>query len=231
MAYQNPYKKRSHLWVAKSRKIIRYFAEDLTATTTSKLLDIERKTINRWYEYIRKVITYYALKDDKDIWKWIIEIDESYFWPTRVRWKRWRWAGSKVKVLWLLKRAWRVYVQIVPDCSAKSLLPIIRKKISNESEVNTDWWKAYDWLVDVWYEKHYRVHHWNNEFVRWKRHVNGIESFRSYTKRRLAKFNWIKQDRYTLYLKETEFRFNCWLQKENIYKQLLKLLKSFTSNS
>ena len=180
---------------------------------------------------MREVITHYALVQDKKIRKWIIEIDESYFWPTRVRWKRWRWAGWKVKVLWLLKRQWKVYVQIVPDCSSRSLIPIIRQKISTDAIVNTDGRKAYDGLVDIWYEKHYRVHHSNNEFARWKRHVNWIESFRSYTKRRLAKFNGIKREKYILYLKETEFRFNCWLAKQNIYKQLIKVLRRFTLES
>jgi len=37
--------------------------------------------------------------------------------------------------------------------------------------------------------KHYRIFHSENEFARGKSHVNGIESFCSYTKRRLAKFN------------------------------------------
>ena len=228
MTTKNPYKKKSHLWVAKTRKIIRMFSEDLTATTTSKILWIERKTVNRWYEYIRKVIHYYAMKQDKDVWKWIIEIDESYFWPRRIRWKRWRWAWDKIKVLGLLKRHWKVFVQVVPDCSASSLLPIIRWKIdTKDSVINTDWWKSYDWLIDLWYEKHYRVHHWENEFVRWKKHVNWIESFRSFTKRRMTKFNGIKQDKFILHLKETEFRFNCWLAHENIYKKLLFMLKSF----
>lgn len=228
MTILNPYKKKSHLWVAKTRKIIRMFSEDLTATTTSKILWIERKTVNRRYEYIRKVIHSYAMQQDKDIWKGIIEIDESYFWPRRIRWKRWRWAWDKIKVLGLLKRHWKVFVQIVPDCSASSLLPIIRWKIdTSDSEINTDWWKSYDWLIDLWYEKHYRVHHWKNEFVRWKNHVNWIESFRSFTKRRMIKFNGIKQDKFVLHLKETEFRFNCWLAHENIYKKLLFMLKSF----
>lgn len=231
MTYKNPYKKKSHLWIVKSRKIIRYFSEDITAIKTSKLLKIERKTVNRWYNYIREVIAYNAIREDKEIWEGIIEIDESYFWPTRIRGKRWRWAGEKIKVLGLLKRRGKVYVQIVPDCSARSLVPIIRKKISDDSEVNTDWRKAYDGLVDIGYEKHYRVHHWANEFVRGKQHVNWIESFRSYTKRRLAKFNGIQSERYYLHLKETEFRFNCWLQKENIYKKLLKMLRSYTLNN
>jgi len=204
------------------------FAEDLTASTTSRLLKIERKTVNRRYEYMRKVIHHYSIKQDLDIRKWIIEIDESYFWPKRIRGKRGRWAGNKIKVLWLLKRYWKVFVQVVPDCSAKSLIPIIRWKIAIEnSEINTDWWASYDGLIDLWYEKHHRVNHWANEFVRWKKHVNWIESFRSFTKRRLAKFNGVKWEKFILHLKETEFRFNCWLAHENIYKQLLKMLKTF----
>lgn len=65
----------------------------------------------------------------------------------------------------------------MPDCSAKSLIPIIRKKVVvNDSVVNTDWWRSYDGLIDLGYEKHNRVHHWKNEFARGKKYINGIES-------------------------------------------------------
>jgi len=53
-------------------------------------------------------------------------MDESYFWAKRVRWKRWRWAGGKIKVFGLLKREWKVYTHIVDDVKASTLLPIIR---------------------------------------------------------------------------------------------------------
>ena len=231
MTYKNPYRKKSHLETKKTRKIIRLFSEDLTATTTSRLLKIERKTVNRWYNYLREIIYEKSKKTDEEIREWIIEIDESYFWARRVRWKRWRWASGKTKVLWLLKREGRVYVRIVPDCSAKTLLPIIRRKISVEdSKINTDYWKSYDGLVDLWYKKHYRVKHSKNEFARGTKHVNWIESFWSYCKRRLSKFNGIKQDFFLLYLKECERRFNCWLQNQDKYKQLLKLCRDFTSS-
>jgi len=55
---------------------------------------------------------------------------------------------------------------------------------------------------------HYRVFHSENEFARGKNHVNGIECFWSFAKRRLAKFNGIKSDAFLLHLKESEFRFN-----------------------
>ena len=226
---KNPYRNRTHFDVRKTRLIIRYFCEDLTATHTSKLLWIRRSTINDRYEYFRKTILRESIKTDKEIWNWIIEIDESYFWPRRIRWKRWRWAWWKTIVLWLLKREWKVYVQIVPDCSTKSLIPIIRGKVDPEkSIVNTDGWKTYDGLIDLWYEKHYRVHHWINEFARWKQHINWIESFRSYTKRRLTKFNGVQSDKFMLHLKECEFRFNCRLEWENMYSKLLQILKKYS---
>jgi transposase-like protein len=43
-----------------------------------------------------------------------------------------------------------VFVQIVPDCSAKTLLPVIRGKIDiKDSEINTDGWHSYDGLIDL----------------------------------------------------------------------------------
>lgn len=229
MTTKNPYRKNSHLDVKKTRQIIRYFSEDLSATSTSRLTWINRNTINSWYNYIREVIFLESIQTDKEIRKWTIEIDESYFWPKRIRGKRWRWAWWKVKVLWLLKRQGKVYVQIVPDCSAKSLLPVIRGKIEPwETEINTDWRRSYDGLIDLGYKKHHRVHHGKNEFARGKKHINGIESFWSYCKRRFVKFNGVKREKYMLHLKETEYRFNTRLQDKKIYNELLKLLRNFT---
>jgi len=43
-------------------------------------------------------------------------------------------------------------------------------------------------MVDIGYDKHLRVHHGENEFVRGKSYINGVESFLSYARMRLAKF-------------------------------------------
>ena len=232
MTTKNSYRKYSHLEIKKTRQLIRLFCEDLTATTASKLLWIRRWTVNNRYNYIRETIYLESLKTDKEIWNWIMEIDESYFWARRVRGKRWRWAWGKTKVLWVLKREGKVYVQIVSDCSAKSLIPIIRGKIDpDKSIVNTDWWKSYDGLIDMWYEKHYRVHHSKNEFARWKKHINWIESFWSFTKRRLSKFNWVPREKFLLHLKECEYRFNCRLWWRKMYNQVLKLLRNYSKAS
>ena len=52
------------------------------------------------------------------------------------------------------------------------------------------------------------------------RHVNGIESFWSYAKRRLAKFNGVASERFVLFLKECEFRFNN--KDEDVFEILCK---------
>jgi transposase-like protein len=54
-------------------------------------------------------------------------------------------------------------------------------------------------------------------------HINGIESFWGYAKHRLRKFKGIKKDKFIIFLKETEFRFNN--RNKNLYKFLLKMFR------
>ncbi len=229
MKTKNKYRKwaRFDNWVTK--KIIECFSLDLTASKTSEILWIERKTINNWYEYIREIIYLECEKEKQEkLWGWIYELDESYFWPTRIKWKRGRWAWWKTIVFGILKRDWKVYTEIIPDAKVRSILPIISGKINEGSIINTDWWRAYDGLVDLWFEKHYRVHHWANEFARWKQHINWIESFWSFTKRRIRKFNGIKKEFFLLHLKESEFRYNARIEKWNLNLIIQQLLIDFT---
>jgi transposase-like protein len=148
-----------------------------------------------------------------------VEVDESYFGARRVRGKRGRGASGKIPVIGLLKRGGKVYAQVVKNCTKEQLMPIIRGKVLSQTTVYTDGWKSYAGLVLNGYH-HYRIHHHENEFARGKNHVNGIESFWSFTKRRLAKFNGIKPDYFVLYLKESEFRWNH--KQQNLYRILLK---------
>ena len=99
-------------------------------------------------------------------------------------------------------------------------MPIIQGKILENSTIYTDGWKAYDGLILNGYD-HYRIFHSENEFARGKNHVNGIESFWAFAKRRMSKFNGLTADKFILHLKETEFRWNL-IDKEYMYKYLLK---------
>jgi transposase-like protein len=112
----------------------------------------------------------------------------------------------------------------VPDCRKKTLQAIIRGRIASETVIHSDGWRGYDGLVDVGYAKHFRVNHMNNEFALGSNHVNGIESFWSFAKRRLQKFNGLPAHTFYLHLKECEYRFNN--RHKNLSRLLLKLLEN-----
>lgn len=203
-----------------TKKIIKHFSVDVTASQCSELTEINRNTINRYYNLFREVIYTHQQQKLHELYWWEVELDESYF----GRW-RWRWT-IKQPVFWIYERNGEVYTEIIPNCKAKTLRRIILWKVSIDSVIYTDWWRWYNWLVDMWYEKHLRVHHGKNEFARWKTHINWIENFWSFTKRRLKKFNGVKKN-FDLHLKECEFRYK--KSHAEIEKELTILVTNYFS--
>lgn len=205
---------------AKFRHILKCFSEDCTATTTASLTGVSRPTMNRIFTMLRKRIAEESIASAKQLGEF--EVDESYFGAKRVRGKRGRGAAGKTPVFGLLKRNGSVYVNIVKNCSREQLLPIIQGKVLEGSTIYSDGWRAYDGLLLNGYD-HYRVFHSENEFARGKSHVNGIEAFWSFAKRRLHKFNGLTEEAFMLHLKECEWRWNH--REKNIYAILLPLLR------
>lgn len=221
MPFKNRYQKCSKISERKFREILRYFSQDFTASDTAQLTSISVRSINTIFLKLRKRITQEC--EEQTPFNGVVELDESYFGPRRIRGKRGRGAGSKTIVFGIFKRDDKVYTEIVPNASKASLIKVIRGHVSAESIIHTDGWPGYNGLVDVGYSKHFRVYHGKNEFATGNRHINGIESFWSYAKRRLVKFNGVSRRTFFLHLKETEFRFNN--RKRNLQKILLTMLR------
>ncbi len=219
MTRQNKYYKRSRISEAKFRQLVRLFAQDLSACDVAALTGLEGKTVNSIFSKIRTRIAQ-ECERQSPLTPGEVEVDESYFGPRRVRGKRGRGAGHKTPVFGLLKRQGKVYTE---DCRKATLQAIIRGRVALESVIHSDGWRGYDGLVDVGYAKHLRVQHGNNEFGFGSRHINGIESFWSFAKRRLQKFNGVPRHTFYLHLKECQWRFN--QRHDNLYLQLLKLLR------
>lgn len=217
---RNRYKKVAHFSEAKFRQVLKCFSLDMTASDTAKMCGLSRNTINSLFNQIRERIFALAQQEGSE-WEssGVFECDESYFGAKRIRGKRGRGAAGKTPVFGLLKREGKVFVQVVENCSRQEIMPIIQGKVLEGSSINTDGWKAYDGLVVNGYD-HYRVFHSHDEFARGKCHVNGIESFWSFAKRRMAKFNGLTDEKFYLHLKESEWRFNH--RHDNICKLLLK---------
>lgn len=217
---KNKYYRRSHITEAKFRHLLKCFSLDLNALETSKLSNISHRSCKVIYAKLRRHIAEFCIDQPAEMGEF--ELDESYFGARRVRGKKGRGAAGKTPVFGVLKRDGNVYVQIVENCSKAQLMPIIQGKILEGSTIHTDGWKAYDGLILNGYQ-HYRVYHSKDEFVRGKSHVNGIESFWSFAKRRLAQFNGLTDETFVLHLTECQFRFNS--RKQNIYGILLISLR------
>lgn len=220
MIQKNRYYSRSKISEAKFRQLIHYFAMDLTATDCAELTGLSVRSVNSIYQRIRRRLAQQC--EQVSPLGGELEADESYFGPRRIRGLRGRGAGQKTVVFGLLKRGSNVYTEIVPNASKAILQAIIRGKADVASVIHTDRWRGYDGLVDVGFDKHFRVNHGQNEFARGTTHVNGIESFWSYAKRRLIQFNGVPRHTFYLHLKETEFRFNH--RHADLYKVRLSLL-------
>ena len=216
---KNKYFRRSHISTQKFKQLLKCFSLDLTAAQAHKICNISHYSCKVTYQKLRLYIIKYLLKEHPEYGEF--ECDESYFGPRRIRGKRGRGAVGKTPVFGVLKRGGKVYVEIVKNCSKEELLPIIEGKILEGSTIHTDGWRAYDGLLLNGYD-HYRVFHGHNEFSRGKSHINGLESFWSYTKRRLSQFNGLSSHTFFLHLKESEFRFNN--REKDLYQFLIRKL-------
>jgi transposase len=222
-------KRQSRLRKSQIKKLIRFFAEDISATKTAKLLTVNRNTVNLWFNHFREKILEYQ-EHENGSFHGEVELDESYFGGPRKkkhagdRRKRGRGAENKVPVFGIKKREdGKGYTQIIKNASKQELLPIIRRLVSkNKTTIYTDKWKSYDGLVLDGY-KHKRINHSKTYSNRKGTHVNGIENFWSFAKRRLAKFNGVSRKTFLLHLKECEFRYN---HKHDILKLLEKIIRA-----
>lgn len=200
--------KNSKLSRYKLLKVVDCFCIDIDATKSSQLLQLNRNTINRHFNLFRQLVAAHQ-KAEKDQFVGVVEVDESFFGPARVRGRpgpRKRGRGTnKQPVFGIYERKGRVYTELVTDCSAKTLQKIIRGRISSESVIHSDGWRGYDGLVDVGFDKHLRINK-SKHFASKGIHINGIEAFWSFTKRRLSKFNGVKKN-FELHLKECEWRY------------------------
>ncbi len=219
--------KKNGLGQYHQEKIMRIFCADVTATQAALLTGMNRNTMNRYYSAFRQAI--FAWQEErKDDFAGTVEVDESYFGRSRPRGthkklKRGR-GTTKQPVFGIFERGGRVYTEIIPDAKKRTLQRVIRGQVSLDAVIVSDGWRGYNGLVDVGFDKHLRIRktiEGETKYVRNGVHINGIESFWSFTKRRLAKFNGVKAN-FELHLKECEWRWN--KDFDTLNRELKKML-------
>ena len=204
----------------KQGRLIEHFVAGSTARAAAEIVGVQVNTATRFFMRLRQLIAgklpSYQLCGE-------VEADESYFGGVR-KGKRGRGAAGKVAVFGLLKRGGKVYTAIIPNAKIETILPIIEEKVTPESIVYTDTFKAYD-ALDVSDFHHMRINH-SELFADRRNHINEIENFWNQAKRHLRKFNGIKKDNFYWFLKEYEWRFN-----SGNHQMLLKQLKHWHSQA
>jgi transposase-like protein len=218
----NKYIKCAKVSEAKFRLLIRYFAHDLDATSIASLTALNRNTVNRYLTLIRKRIA--AVCEHQHPFKKQIEVGELYLGNNRIMGKHGRSARKKKPFFGILKHGGNIYTEIVPDLTKETLKDVIRSPVISDSIIHSGEWLGYSGLIDLGNKKYYRVKRLDNQYVNSRNRISETDSFWSFAKSRLRKFNGISDSAFYLHLKECEFRFN--YRKIELNKILLKMFRN-----
>jgi len=197
-------KQTSKLSTGELKEIARLFWLLVPAERAAKDLGLNRKRLQKYYQLLREKI---AEEDNKDALSLSgeVEVDESYF-GGHQKGKRGRGAGGKIPVFGLLKRQGIVRVLIPQNVQQGTLQKAIKEHVKPDSIVYSDSFRAYNNL-DLEGFQHIRINH-NELFANGKAHINGIENFWGFAKRRLKLYHGGFKKNFYFFLKEMGFRFN-----------------------
>lgn len=187
--------------------LIKLFELEVTALQAARQAGVSYPTALRAFTTLRRAI---LSTDAPDLLTHEVELDESYFGPSRSRRYRGgpkgRGTRAKTPVFGVLERGGQVVVHVVPDVTADTLLDSTIKLVKRGSIVYSDQWRGYATLAYCGY-RHLRVNH-AHRFTHGKVHVNGLEGFWSYAKGKLIRHRGISPRYFPLYLYEMQFRYN-----------------------
>jgi transposase len=214
------------------RRLLRWFLLGLSAAQIAQETGLRRERVLRALLLVRQGMA----RDVPPAFSGIVEVDETYLggrWRNKRQVERAqgtkRGRGtSKQAVFGILARGGQVWAEVVPNVEAKTLLALLNQRVTAGSVVCSDTFRSYTGVAARGYV-HRLVDHRQAFSDRQGGHVNGLEGFWGYLKRRLAAKGGIRQERLPLYLAEYVWRYNHrHLSVPEQAKTLLKLLQSDT---
>lgn len=124
-------------------------------------------------------------------------------------------------------RSGKVFAELVDKTEAKDLIPIITKKVKPGTKIYSDTWRAYTGLATKGYV-HRTVEHRKDEYVKGKNHINGLEGFWGYLKRKLSSKGGVRRKYLHLFLGEYVWRYNH--KTMNLKQKTDRLLRQIYTN-
>lgn len=201
-----------------SNKILKQVISEFLLEHSTNII-LSRVNISKYK--LLKVLTLLRtimVNDVPEIFSGIIEVDETYL-GGQMKNKRQKerlklgknrrgFGTIKQPVFGILCRKGKVYAEIVQNVEAKDLQPLIERQVKKGSTICSDSWRAYTGLAIKGYV-HRMVNHNKREYSDQKgNHINGLEGFWGYLKRKLSAKGGIRKERLSLYLGEYVWRYN-----------------------
>ena len=215
----------------KWKKIIFWFLLEQPIREIEKQTSISHYSVSKAVKVLRAVM----VKDIPGVFSGTVEVDETYLGGQKKNKRKSQlkkepenkrgFGTTKQPVFGILTRQGKVFAKLVDDTEAKDILPIITRKVKVGSNICSDTWRAYTGLAAKGYV-HRTVEHKEREYVQKdnrKNHINGLEGFWGYLKRKLAAKGGIRRKYLSLFLGEYVWRYN--YRNLTIEKQRERLLK------
>ncbi len=220
-----------------SNKVLKQVVSEFLLEHSTNII-LSRVNVSKYK--LLKVLTLLRMamsNDVPEVFSGIVEVDETYL-GGQMKNKRQKerlklgknrrgFGTIKQPVFGILCRKGKVYAEIVPGVEAKDLQPLIEKQVKKGSTICSDGWRGYTGLAIKGYV-HRLVDHGKKEYSDKKgHHINGLEGFWGYLKRKLSAKGGIRKERLSFYLGEYVWRYN----HRNLYfkeqeKRLLNLWRN-----
>ncbi len=225
-----PHRLPLHLTREQWKEIIRWFLLEQSSHNIALRTSLERGRVLRALTIIRRSL----IRDVPEVFSGTVEVDETYLggqWRNKRKIVRdagtKRGRGTKKQpVFGILCRNGTVWAEVVNDVEAGTLQPLITRQVSPGSVVCSDTWRAYTGIASRGFV-HRLVNHGEKQYSDGKgNHINGLEGFWGYLKRKLASKGGIRREKLPLYLGEYVWRYNHRKESDMMkIKRILKLLE------
>jgi transposase len=185
-------------------QVIKLFELDTPARRASQRVSISYPTVLKTFYCIRQSIVAHG-EDGDHLLRGEVEANGGSL-DDRGKGHSGQKTPSRIPVFGIMEEDGRVKVEVLREIRAENILNLTIEKARWGSIVYTNKFKGYNGLVFCGY-KHLAPDHeirFSGEDV----DNNGLEGFWSFVKERMSKFHGVSKEKFPLYLKEMEFRYN-----------------------
>jgi transposase len=203
-------------------RLIKLFELETPARRASQRVGISYPTVLKTFYCIRQSIIAHG-QDGDHFFREGIETDEGYR-DCKDKSRSHQESQGRIPVFGITEQDGRVKTKVLRDTSAEDILNLDIGKVRRGSIVYTNKFKGYNGVMFCG-DKHLDV---DDEMGLSKADAynNGYQGFWKFTRERMSKFHGVSKEKFPLYLKEMEFRYNH--RHEPIFETLVQYLCDLT---